>query len=68
MDCAWQAPLPVLRRHRAARPRRRRSRRRRAHHRAAGLRRTPPAYVYGAQQLTIIGTPRPAQGALFAAH
>ncbi|MFD3790795.1 hypothetical protein [Streptomyces cyaneofuscatus] len=33
-------------------------------------RRTPPAptYVYGAQQLAIIGTPRPAQGALFAAH
>lgn len=33
-------------------------------------RRTPtaPAYVYGVQQLTIIGTPRPAQGALFAAH
>ncbi|WP_405195162.1 hypothetical protein [Streptomyces anulatus] len=33
-------------------------------------RRTPPAptYIYGAQQLTIIGTPRPAQGALFAAH
>ncbi|MFI0593683.1 hypothetical protein [Streptomyces griseus] len=29
---------------------------------------TAPAYVYGAQQLTIIGTPRPAQGALFAAH
>ncbi|MGW9385389.1 hypothetical protein [Streptomyces globisporus] len=27
-----------------------------------------PTYVYGAQQLTIIGTPRPAQGALFAAH
>ncbi|WP_326678525.1 hypothetical protein [Streptomyces sp. NBC_01237] len=25
-------------------------------------------YVYGAQQLTIIGTPRPAQGALFAAR
>ncbi|MFJ2909373.1 hypothetical protein ACIO8F_08045 [Streptomyces sp. NPDC087228] len=33
-------------------------------------RRTPtaPTYVYGAQQLVIIGTPRPAQGALFAAH
>ncbi|MFE4526822.1 hypothetical protein ACFRMO_25295 [Streptomyces anulatus] len=32
--------------------------------------RAPPAhtYVYGAQQLVIIGTPRPAQGALFAAH
>ncbi|MEU4178183.1 hypothetical protein [Streptomyces sp. NPDC026589] len=27
-----------------------------------------PTYIYGAQQLTIIGTPRPAQGALFAAH
>ncbi|WP_430479324.1 hypothetical protein ACQZM9_21840 [Streptomyces sp. P11-1] len=33
-------------------------------------RRTPaaPTYIYGAQQLTIIGTPRPAQGALFAAR
>lgn len=33
-------------------------------------RRTPtaPTYVYGAQQLTILGTPRPMQGALFAAH
>ncbi|MFI8817473.1 MULTISPECIES: hypothetical protein [unclassified Streptomyces] len=33
-------------------------------------RRTPPAptYVYGAQQLVIIGTPRPVQGALFAAR
>ncbi|MES9554794.1 MULTISPECIES: hypothetical protein [unclassified Streptomyces] len=27
-----------------------------------------PAYVYGAQQLVIIGTPRPAQGALFTAR
>ncbi|MFJ8761055.1 hypothetical protein [Streptomyces cyaneofuscatus] len=27
-----------------------------------------PAYVYGAQQLVILGTPRPMQGALFAAH
>ncbi|WP_164711303.1 hypothetical protein [Streptomyces microflavus] len=33
-------------------------------------RRTPPAptYIYGAQQLVILGTPRPLQGALFAAH
>ncbi|MGK3093762.1 hypothetical protein ACG93S_28860 [Streptomyces sp. WAC01490] len=37
---------------------------------AARPRRTPaaPTYVYGAQQLVILGTPRPAQGALFAAH
>jgi hypothetical protein len=27
-----------------------------------------PTYVYGAQQLVILGTPRPAQGALFAAR
>ncbi|WP_406014340.1 hypothetical protein OG520_22215 [Streptomyces sp. NBC_00984] len=29
---------------------------------------TAPAYVYGAQQLVIIGHPAPAQGALFAAR
>ncbi|WP_329219220.1 hypothetical protein [Streptomyces microflavus] len=28
----------------------------------------PPTYVYGAQQLTILGSPRPMQGALFAAR
>ncbi|WP_278191920.1 hypothetical protein [Streptomyces sp. TRM75563] len=36
----------------------------------ARSRRTPtaPTYIYGAQQLTILGTPRPTQGTLFAAR